>query len=140
MVKSYKKETSYAEHLQQAITVVQAREVHQNHMYCQVVIQGKTQWLKEKVVKHTTAYKDYMATLKDPEWVVEAILRPTFDGILKFVVKWQDYDETTNEPLELIQQTAAYEQYQKESLENPQVFVNRLLQLSESVKLFKANK
>ena len=96
-------------------------------------------WFAESAVKHTQAYTTYMATLEEPEYYVERILNPIYDDGLKFRVKWQGWDETTNEPLSYIENTIAYGNYLRENDENMQLRLERYRLFIESMNTAQQN-
>jgi hypothetical protein len=135
MPKDTKKAESFKAQLERSITSISDREVKNCVMFCKCQMNGVESWLTEQVVKHTTSYKIYMKKQENPEYVVQAILHPIFDGHVKYVVKWAGWHETTNEPLENISDTVAYDKYEEEN-ENPQIFAERQMRLNESLKQF----
>ena len=121
MVKHNNISQRFNSYLQQNISAITSREVRNEVMSCLVEIGSFSMWFAESAVKHTQAYTTYMATLEEPEYYVERILNPIFDDGLKFRVKWQGWDETTNEPLSYIENTIAYGNYLRENDENMQL-------------------
>ena len=132
MVKYNKNASHFNSHLRQNISSITAREVRNEVMSFLVVIGSFSMWFPESAVKHTPAYTAYMETLEDPEYYVERILNPIYDNGLKFRVKWQGWEETTNEPLSHIENTVAFENYLRENQENIQLCLERYRLFIES--------
>ena len=132
MVKHNNISQRFNSYLQQNISAITSREVRNEVMSCLVEIGSFSMWFAESAVNHTPAYTQYMATLVDPEYYVERILNPIYDNGLKFRVKWQGWEETTNEPLSYIENTVAYENYLRENQENIELRLERYRLFIES--------